>query len=78
MVLNGTSGNVFAIEANLRDFCSDICSDKLCTVFAVFDMCKDQKTRYEQLTLTQDKELKGVAKKAEGDNRGEGDVAEQM
>ena len=64
MVFNGTSGNVYAIEQQLRDFCSELVSDKLCTVFAVFDMCKDLKTRYGDLTLKQDKELKGTAKGA--------------
>ena len=71
MVFNGTSGNVFPIEQHLRDFCTDTTSEKLCTVFAVFDMCKDMRTRYEQLTMKQDKDLKGVAKKVEG--RGEGE-----
>ena len=61
MVLNGTSGNLFPIEAHLRDFCSPAASNELCTVFAVFDMCKDLKTRYGDLSLKQQAALKGNA-----------------
>ena len=55
---------MYAIEQQLRDFCSELVSDKLCTVFAVFDMCKDLKTRYGDLTLKIDKKLSGTAKGA--------------
>ena len=65
MVFNGTSGQLYNIEQNLRDFCDEKANHQ-CTVFAVFDMCKDVKTRYAELTLKADKELKGTAKAARG------------
>ena len=49
MVFNGTSGNLFKIENNLRDLCSNMVSKQKCKVFAVFDMCKDIKSKYEDI-----------------------------
>ena len=49
MVFNGTSGNLYNIEQNFRDVCDR--SENMCTVFAVYDMCKDIKERYKDLTL---------------------------
>ena len=47
-LLNETSGNIFPIEQRCKDVCLLTKND--CTVFAVFDMCKDVKGNYEQLT----------------------------
>ena len=47
IVLNGTSGNLYPIEAELRSIVG--ATQKMCTVFAVYDMCKDQKERYKEL-----------------------------
>ena len=73
MVLNGTSGNLWKIEGNLRDLCTDLTSDQNCTVFAVFDMCKDVKSKYQGiLSANQDKKTAGKAKVG-GEHRGEKD-----
>ena len=52
--------------------CRDVCSmtDNFCTVFAVFDMCKDVKEMYKNLTLKAPK-LKRIMKKSF--SRGEGE-----
>ena len=44
MVFNATSGNLYSIEATCRKICS--ITSHLCTVFAVYDFCKDMKEGY--------------------------------
>lgn len=68
MVLNDTSGNIFPIEKTCRDIC--LVTKKLCTVFAVYDMCKENIENYDKLTLS--KEKTGKAK-----GRGTGEIAKK-
>ena len=61
MVFNAaTSGNLFSIEQTLRDIC--LASSNMCTVFAVYDMCKDIIGRYPELTKMAIKVKKGKTK----------------
>ena len=66
MVLNQTSGNLYPIEQMCRDIC--YMTNNFCTVFAVFDMCKDVKEMYKELSL---KEAKPVRKSIIGRGSGE-------
>ena len=50
MVFNGTSGNLYRMEAQLRDI-ANLEGKKAVTVFGIYDMCKDVVSRYEDLTL---------------------------
>ena len=45
MVLNDTSGNLFPIEQTCRNVCT--ATKRLCTVFAVYDMCKEKIENYD-------------------------------
>ena len=69
MILNAFEANLFPIEQWSRDFC-DITKD-MCTVFAEYDMCKDQLTNYPGLTLKIKK--RAIANPA-SKGRGEGEV----
>ena len=62
MILNATSANLFPIEQTCRDFC-EITKD-LCTVFAQYDMCKDEKSNYPGLTLAVEKKIVDKGPKA--------------
>ena len=53
MILNSTSGNLFKIEQTCLDVCNS--TKNMCTVFAVYDMCKDELRRYPGLSLKQAK-----------------------
>ncbi len=56
MVLNSTSGNEFRIEMYCRRISRY--AKKMCTVFVVYDMCRDDKGQYKELTTKQDVVLK--------------------
>ena len=71
-VLNGTSGNLYPISRTCRDIV--LSSNKMATVFAVYDICKDEVWRYKDLTVAEDKKKK---KQEKFDARGEGDAPVQ-
>ena len=48
MVLNSTSGNIYPIEETARDICRF--TKNLTTTLCIYDMCKDELTRYPQLS----------------------------
>ena len=47
MLLNNTNNNLLPIEQACRDVCA--ATNNMCTVFAVYDMCKDELDRYPEL-----------------------------
>ena len=47
MILNGITGNLFRIEESLSGICK--ATNKKCTVFAVYDMCRDKIANYPNL-----------------------------
>ena len=47
MLLNGTTNNLYPIEQACRDVCK--ATNNMCTVFAVYDMCKDELDHYLEL-----------------------------
>ena len=53
MIMNDTSGNLYSIEQTCRDIC--VITNNMCTVFAVYDMCKDELRNYPGLTRKMEK-----------------------
>ena len=48
MVLNGTTGNLYNVDKSCKDVAT--ITNKMTTVFAIFDMCKDEVESYPLLS----------------------------
>ena len=48
MVLNGTTGNLYNVDKTCKDVAE--VTEKMTTVFAIFDMCKDEVESYPLLS----------------------------
>ena len=67
MVLNGTTGNLYNVDKSCKDVAT--ITNKMTTVFAIFDMCKDVVESYPLLNRVYvDKKKKAVS----GEFRGSG------
>ena len=65
-VINATSGNLYPIEKNLRDFCTTVLKD-YCTIYATYDMCKSEKSQFKDLTMKTEKLAAAAGHRGIGD-----------
>ena len=58
MILNSSNGNLFSIEQTCRNVCQ--ITDNMCTVFAIYDMCKDLVENYPGLRRKTEKTIEVI------------------